>query len=76
MDRAAGAVLEFAGDGARREREDGGRRTRVRRSGRRANPRNGLYIYNRGLALQHLGRRDEAAAQFKRAAELGYPPRR
>jgi len=39
-------------------------------------PTNGMYPYNRGLALQHLGRRDEAAAQLKRAAELGYPPRR
>ena len=39
-------------------------------------PANGMYCYNRALALQHLGRRDEAAAQFKRAEELGYRQRR
>ena len=39
-------------------------------------PGTGMYFYNRGLALQQLGRRAEAAAQFKRAADLGYPPRR
>ena len=39
-------------------------------------PANGLFVYNRGVALQQLGRRDEAAAQFKRAAELGYRPGR
>jgi choline-sulfatase len=38
-------------------------------------PNNGLYVYNRSLALEHLGRRDEAVAQKKRAADLGYPPR-
>ena len=38
-------------------------------------PANGMYPYNRGLALQRLGRRDEALAQMKRAADLGYPPR-
>jgi Flp pilus assembly protein TadD len=38
-------------------------------------PSNGLYIYNRSLALEQLGRRDEALAQKKRAADLGYPPR-
>jgi arylsulfatase A-like enzyme/Flp pilus assembly protein TadD len=38
-------------------------------------PGNGLYAYNRGLALQQLGRRDEALVQIKRAADLGYPPR-
>jgi choline-sulfatase len=38
-------------------------------------PNNGLYAYNRGLALQQLGRRDEALVQMKRAADLGYPPR-
>ena len=38
-------------------------------------PANGLYAYNRALALQALGRRDEAVVQMKRAADLGYPPR-
>ena len=38
-------------------------------------PGNGLYAYNRALALQALGRRDEALVQIKRAADLGYPPR-
>jgi Flp pilus assembly protein TadD len=38
-------------------------------------PNNGLYVYNRALALEQLGRRDEALAQKKRAADLGYPPR-
>jgi len=38
-------------------------------------PANGLYTYNRALALQALGRRDEARVQLKRAADLGYPPR-
>jgi choline-sulfatase len=38
-------------------------------------PGNGLYAYNRALALQQLGRRDEALVQMKRAADLGYPPR-
>lgn len=38
-------------------------------------PVNGRYAYNRGLALQQLGRRDEALVQMKRAADLGYPPR-
>ena len=38
-------------------------------------PGNGLYAYNRALALERLGRRDEAAVQRKRAADLGYPPR-
>jgi arylsulfatase A-like enzyme/Flp pilus assembly protein TadD len=39
-------------------------------------PNNGLYVYNRALAFEHLGRRDEALTQKKRAADLGYPPRR
>jgi choline-sulfatase len=38
-------------------------------------PANGLYPYNRAIALQQLGRRDEALLQVKRAADLGYPPR-
>ena len=38
-------------------------------------PGNGLYPYNRAVALQQLGRRDEAIVQMKRAADLGYPPR-
>jgi Flp pilus assembly protein TadD len=38
--------------------------------------RNPQYIYNRGLALDRLGRADEAAAQFRRAAELDFPPAR
>jgi len=37
---------------------------------------NAQYVYNRGLALQRLGRRDEALAQFRRAADLGFPPAR
>jgi choline-sulfatase len=35
-------------------------------------PRNGAYAYNRALALQQLGRTQEAAALMTRAAELGY----
>ena len=35
-------------------------------------PGNGLYAYNRGLALQQLGRRDEAVREMQRAAALGY----
>jgi hypothetical protein len=38
-------------------------------------PGNGLYAYNRALALNQLGRREEALVQAKRAADLGYPPR-
>jgi Flp pilus assembly protein TadD len=35
-------------------------------------PNNGLYVYNHGVALFRLGRKDEAAAQMNRAAALGY----
>ena len=35
-------------------------------------PNNGLYVYNHGAALYRLGRKDEAAAALRRAAELGY----
>ena len=35
-------------------------------------PNNGMYHYNHGLALQQLGRHDEAATEFKQAAALGY----
>jgi len=38
-------------------------------------PNNGMYAYNRALALQQLGRKDEAAAQLNRAAALGYKNR-
>ena len=31
-------------------------------------PENGLYRYNHGLALQQLGRRDEAMVEFRQAA--------
>jgi Flp pilus assembly protein TadD len=37
---------------------------------------NAQYVYNRGLALQRLGRRVEAVAQFQRAAAMGFPPAR
>jgi choline-sulfatase len=37
---------------------------------------NAQYVYNRGLSLQRLGRRDEAAAQFQRAAAMGFLPAR
>ena len=37
---------------------------------------NTLSLYNHGLALQHLGRRDEAIAEFRRAAALGSPQAR
>lgn len=37
---------------------------------------NALFVYNRGLALQQLGRRDEALADLRRAAALGYQPAR
>ena len=39
-------------------------------------PNNGVYRYNHALALQQLGRRDAASAEFARAAALGYPKRR
>jgi Flp pilus assembly protein TadD len=35
-------------------------------------PTNGLYRYNHGLALQQLGRRDEAMTEFRQANALGY----
>ena len=35
-------------------------------------PSNGLYRYNHGLALQQLGRRDEAMTEFRQAQALGY----
>jgi len=35
-------------------------------------PTNGMYVYNRALALQSLGRKEEAAAEMNRAAALGY----
>src|SRR5262245_3636095 len=35
-------------------------------------PSNGLYHYNHGLALQQLGRRDEATIEFRQAQALGY----
>jgi choline-sulfatase len=38
----------------------------------RREPANGLYRYNHGLALQQLGRRDEAMAEFRQASALGY----
>ena len=34
------------------------------------------YAYNRGLALQRLGRQAEAAPLFRRAADLGFGPAR
>ena len=34
---------------------------------------NALYIYNRALALERLGQRDQAIAQYQQAAALGYP---
>ena len=37
-------------------------------------PGNGLYAYNHGLALQQLGRRDEALRELQRSAALGYRP--
>jgi len=33
---------------------------------------NGLFVYNQAIALEQLGRRDEAVARYRRAAELGY----
>jgi arylsulfatase A-like enzyme len=35
-------------------------------------PSNGLYVYNRGVARLRLGQKEEAAADFTRAAALGY----
>jgi arylsulfatase A-like enzyme/Tfp pilus assembly protein PilF len=35
-------------------------------------PASGLYHYNHGLALQQLGRRDEAMTEFRQASALGY----
>jgi arylsulfatase A-like enzyme/Tfp pilus assembly protein PilF len=37
-------------------------------------PSNGMYAFNRALALRQLGRRDEAIAELRRAASSGYPP--
>ena len=37
---------------------------------------NPQYVYNRGLALQRLGRRHDAIVQFRRAADMGFPPAR
>ena len=37
---------------------------------------NGLFIYNHAIALEQLGRRDDAIAQYRRAAEVGYAPAR
>jgi tetratricopeptide (TPR) repeat protein len=34
-------------------------------------PNNTLYLYNHGIALQRLGRREEAIGEFRRAAVLG-----
>jgi Flp pilus assembly protein TadD len=38
-------------------------------------PSNGLYRYNQGLALQQLGRRDEAMTEFRQATALCYRAR-
>jgi tetratricopeptide (TPR) repeat protein len=37
---------------------------------------NATYLYNHGVSLQKLGRRDEAIGEFKRAANLGSPQAR
>jgi len=37
-------------------------------------PDNPQYAFNRGLALERLGRREEAEPLFRRAAELGFAP--
>jgi arylsulfatase A-like enzyme/Flp pilus assembly protein TadD len=37
-------------------------------------PRNPLYFFNRGIALERLGRRDDAIGQYRRASELGSAP--
>jgi Flp pilus assembly protein TadD len=37
---------------------------------------NPQYVYNLGLALQRLGREGEAREQFRRAANMGFPPAR
>jgi len=39
-------------------------------------PGNGLFVYNQAIALEQLGRREEAVARYRRAAELGYAPAR
>jgi len=39
-------------------------------------PGNAQYLYNRGLALQRLGRASDAEPLFRRAADLGFAPRR
>jgi choline-sulfatase len=62
-----GTVLGASGQMPDAERAFGEAATR--------DPNNGLYPYNRALALNHLGRREEALVQVKRAADLGYPPR-
>lgn len=63
-----GTVLGAGGRLAEAERAFGEAATRE--------PTNGMYAYNRALALQRLGRKDEAAAQMNRAAALGYRPGR
>ena len=35
---------------------------------------NGLFVFNQAIALEQLGRRDDAIARYRRAAELGYAP--
>ena len=65
LDPKPAQVLEFARDGPGRERADGGGGAGVR-GGDDTRAGNGLYAYNRGLALQQLGRRDEALASEAR----------
>ena len=65
---ALGTVLGASGQMARR-------RTRVRRGGLRESG-NGLFVYNHAIALEQLGRREDAIARYRRAAELGYARRR
>jgi tetratricopeptide (TPR) repeat protein len=35
-------------------------------------PTSGLFVYNRAIALEQLGRREEAVAMYRRSADLGY----
>jgi choline-sulfatase len=63
-----GTVLGAGGQMADAERAFGEAATRE--------PGNGLYVYNRALALNQLGRREEAVGELRRAASLGYAPRK
>ena len=67
IDPKPAQVLELAGNGPGGKRADGGRERAFGEATTRE-PGNGLYAYNRALALNQLGREEEDAAQLTRAA--------